>query len=75
VNLTTNFKKLKISEGIAKQNLTYMMSERDSSKVKQLKKPNIGKRWWLTSVILAIHEAEIRRIMVRSQPQKRVRKT
>jgi hypothetical protein len=37
VNLTTNFKKLKISEGIAKQNLTYMMSERDSSKVKQLK--------------------------------------
>jgi hypothetical protein len=26
-------------------------------------------RWWLTPVILATQEAEIRRIMVRSQPE------
>jgi hypothetical protein len=31
--------------------------------------------WWLTPVILAIQEAEIRRIMVQSQPGQMVHKT
>jgi hypothetical protein len=31
--------------------------------------------WWLTSVILATQEAEIRRIMVRSQPGQIVHET
>jgi hypothetical protein len=31
--------------------------------------------WWLTLVILAIQEAEIRRIMVQSQPGQIVHKT
>jgi hypothetical protein len=31
--------------------------------------------WWLTLVILATHEAEIRRITVQSQPRKIVHKT
>jgi hypothetical protein len=29
----------------------------------------IAKSWWLTPIILATQEAEIRRIMVQSQPQ------
>jgi hypothetical protein len=33
------------------------------------------KHWWLTPVILATHEAEIRRIMVGSQPGQTVHKT
>jgi hypothetical protein len=32
------------------------------------KKTNSAGRWWLTPVILVTQEAEIRRIMVRSQP-------
>jgi hypothetical protein len=34
----------------------------------------VSQRWWLTPVILAIQEAEIRRIMVLSQPRKIVHK-
>jgi hypothetical protein len=32
-------------------------------------------RWWLTPVILAIQEAEIRKITIRSQPGQKVHKT
>jgi hypothetical protein len=39
------------------------------------KKKKKARHWWLTSVILAIQEAEIRRIMVRSQPIRTVLKT
>jgi hypothetical protein len=35
----------------------------------------ICRPWWLTSVILAIEEAKIRRIVVRSQPRQIVHKT
>jgi hypothetical protein len=35
-----------------------------------IKKSNVAWRWWLTPVILATQEAEIRRIEVRSQPGK-----
>jgi hypothetical protein len=34
-----------------------------------LKKLKIAKCWWLTPIILATQEAEIRRIKVRSQSQ------
>jgi hypothetical protein len=34
-----------------------------------IKKGERDGRWWLTPVILATQEAEIRRIMVRSQPE------
>jgi hypothetical protein len=44
---------------------------------KNTKKQNKARarRRWLTPVILAIQEAEIRRIEVRSQPRQTVRKT
>jgi hypothetical protein len=32
------------------------------------KSTHAARCWWLTPVILAIHEAEIKRTMVRSQP-------
>jgi hypothetical protein len=35
----------------------------------------LARHWWLTPVILATQEAEIRRIMVQSQPGQIVRKT
>jgi hypothetical protein len=35
----------------------------------------LARHWWLTPVILAIQEAEIRRIMVQSQPRKIVHET
>jgi hypothetical protein len=34
-----------------------------------IKDPNHAWRWWLTSIILAIQEAEIRRIAVQTQPE------
>jgi hypothetical protein len=37
--------------------------------------PGEARSWWLTPVILAIQEAEIRRIMVQSQPRQIVHKT
>jgi hypothetical protein len=47
------------------------------SGVKELKSQEEprARHWWLTSVILATQEAEIRRIMVRSQSKKIVHKT
>jgi hypothetical protein len=36
---------------------------------------DIARRWWLTPVILATQEAEIRRITVRSQPRQIVLET
>jgi hypothetical protein len=38
-----------------------------------LRKSNTARCWWLTSVILATQEAEIRRITVQSQPRQIVR--
>jgi hypothetical protein len=38
-------------------------------------KPPWDQHWWLTPVILATQEAEIRRIAVRSQPGQIVRET
>jgi hypothetical protein len=40
-----------------------------------LKKLNVIGHWWLMPVILAIQEAEIRRIVVRSQPRQIVCET
>jgi hypothetical protein len=37
--------------------------------------PELTERWWLTPIILAIQEAEIRRIAVQSQPRKIVCET
>jgi hypothetical protein len=34
-----------------------------------------ARSWWLTPVILATQEAEIRKIMVRNQPKQIVRET
>jgi hypothetical protein len=36
---------------------------------------DLARYWWLTPVILATQEAEIRRIMVRSQPRQIVLET
>jgi hypothetical protein len=39
------------------------------------RKPKEAGCWWLTPVIVATQEAEIRKIMVRSQPRQIVSKT
>jgi hypothetical protein len=38
-------------------------------KKEKKKQSNVARCWWLTPVILATQEAEIRRIMLHSQPQ------
>jgi hypothetical protein len=43
--------------------------------LRSLKKLKIARHWWLMPVILAIQEAEIRRIVFRSQPRQIIRKT
>jgi hypothetical protein len=40
-----------------------------------INKTNLAGPWWLTSVILATQEAEIRKIAVQSQPEQIVLKT
>jgi hypothetical protein len=35
----------------------------------------LGEHWWLTSIILATQEAEVRRILVQSQPKQIVHKS
>jgi hypothetical protein len=40
-----------------------------------LKKKNVARHWWLTPVILATQEEEVRRIVVQSQPGKIVHET
>jgi hypothetical protein len=42
---------------------------------KYIKKYFLAGHWWLTLVILATQQAEIRRIMVRSQPRQIIRET
>jgi hypothetical protein len=39
-----------------------------------IKKKNVARCWWLTLIILVTQEAEIRRIMVQSQPAKIIHK-
>jgi hypothetical protein len=46
-----------------------------SSQNPAFKRTEIAGNWWLTPVILATPEAEIRRIVIRSQPQQVVHKT
>jgi hypothetical protein len=41
----------------------------------EVKKPHTARCQWLTPIVLAIQEAEIRKITVRSQPGQTVRET
>jgi hypothetical protein len=41
----------------------------------KLLKMGFGRPWWLTSIILATQEAEVRRISIQSQPRQIVHET
>jgi hypothetical protein len=46
-----------------------------SAQLLKFKKGLLARHWWLTPVILATQEAEIRRTVVQSQPRKIVHET
>jgi hypothetical protein len=41
----------------------------------RIKRAGVARHWWLTPVILAMQEAEIRKIVVQSQPRETILET